>query len=345
MASHNSYHRRARNFQSVRCLQDLANALKIPSSKIALQSLHPQYHVFTLFKGNGKKRLIEDPAPLLKKILRQLNECIQAQYYTLRPDAVHGFCVSNDEEEDRNIRSNARRHMGNPWLLNIDFRDFFHTILTDRVAAIWQQHFPKMNEELVNTLTQLTCYNHRLPMGAPTSPALSNFAALALDAELETFCSNSGMVYTRFADDCSFSSHQKIDATTIGIIRSAVKGHRFLINEDKVKLFTPKDTKVVTGIVVGEDALSLPEKYLYKLDEEITRYTHTRLVEQRFQTGMSLKKLKLFEQELRGKLSFANMVMGDHEEVIQLQARFEEAIHPPEDFESDNWLDIPYTFF
>ena len=60
---------------------------------------------------------------------------------------------------------------------------------------------------------------------------------------------------------------------------------------------------------------------------------------------MSFKKLKLFEQELRGKINYAGMVLGDNEETENLNRLFEEALHAPEDFESENWLDIPYNFF
>lgn len=344
MASHQTIHRAAKKFKTVRNMQDLSAALNIPSSKIMLHSLHPRYKVFTIFKSNGKKRMIEDPVPYLKKILRELNEKLQACYYMVRPSAVHGFCISNDGEEDRNIVSNAARHIGNPWLLNIDFRDFFHTVLSERVQGIWQKHFPRLYKESAETLTRLTCYHYRLPMGSPTSPVLSNYAALGLDEELSAFCNNIGIIYTRFADDCSFSSHDKIDNKVIRVIRDAVAAHRFLINEDKVKLYAPQETKSVTGIVVGNETLTLPDEYLKKLSGEIERLQHTKCVEQRYQTGMSPKKLKLFEQELRGKLNFANMVIGETEKLDELNNLFENALNPPEDFESGNWLEMPYTF-
>lgn len=345
MPNHKTIHRTAQQFQNVRSLQEMSRTLKTPSSQIVLHSLHPGYKVFTIFKSNGKRRLIEDPVAPLKKILRNLNEKLQACYYTVRPFAVHGFCISNDGEEDRNIISNASRHIGKPWLLNIDFRDFFHTVLSERVQGIWRKHFPKFDKKSMETLTRLTCYNHRLPMGSPTSPVLSNYAAIELDEELGAFCKNCGIAYSRFADDCSFSSHHKIDHKTIRIIRDTITTQRFLINEEKVKLYTPDDTKMVTGIVVGTEKLSLPDAYLKKLSDEIGRLRTTKSVEQRYQTGMSLKKLKLFEQELRGKLNFANMVIGDTAELDELNTLFENALNPPEDFESENWLEIPYNFF
>ena len=345
MASHQTIQRIAKRFQSLKSMQDLSAVLQIPSSKIVLNSLHPRYKVFTIFKSNGKKRTIEDPVPPLKKILRKLNEQLQACYYTIRPKAVHGFCISNDGGEDRNIISNASSHIGKFWLLNIDFRDFFHTVLDERVKGIWAKHFAKLDKESLETLIRLTCFNYRLPMGSPTSPVLSNYAALQLDEELEVFCRNCGITYTRFADDCSFSSHQEIDHKTIRIIRDTITAQRFLINEEKVKLYTPGDTKMVTGIVVGTTGLRLSDLYMERLSDEINRLHTTRCVEQRYQTGMSLKKLELFEQELRGKLNFAKMVEGNTSKLDELNLRFENALYLPDDFESGNWLEIPYNFF
>lgn len=345
MATHQTLKKNAQRFLSIRSLQQLASVLQIPSSKISLQSLHPRYKIYTIKKANGKSRLIEDPEPALKKTLRAINENLQACYYTLRPNPVHGFCISNDLEEDRNIISNASQHIGSPWLLNIDFKDFFHTILEQRVQGIYRFHFPRFSKELVETLTKLTCFNYRLPMGSPTSPVLSNYAALKLDEDLSAFCKTSGMTYTRFADDCSFSAQDKIDSKTIQIIRDTIVRHRFLINEEKVKLFSPTDTKLVTGIVVGNKKLCLPEDYQKKLFDEILRFQNTMSVEHRYQTGMSFKKLKLFEQELRGKLNFAKMVEGNTDWLMGMTEQLEAALNPPDDFESGNWLEIPYQFF
>lgn len=345
MPTHNTIIRISKKLQSVRGLDELAYLLKVPAAKIMLQSLHPQYKVYSIKKKDGNQRLIEDPAPALKTTLRKLNENLQAVYYTLRPPAVHGFCISNDSEEDRNIVSNASTHIGKDWLLNIDFKDFFHTISSKRVRRIFNTRFPNFDDRLIETLTRLTCYKMRLLMGSPTSPVISNFAALPLDEELTMLCRNSGLTYTRFADDCSFSSNHEIDQEMIGLIRDTVINHRFPINEEKVKLYTPGEVKIVTGIVVENDHIALPPGYLQQVNMEIERLAATNCVEKRYETGMSMKKLKLFEQELRGKINFAQMVEGESNTIGDLYLRFETALNPPEDFESGSWLEIPYNFY
>lgn len=60
---------------------------------------------------------------------------------------------------------------------------------------------------------------------------------------------------------------------------------------------------------------------------------------------MSMKKLGLFKQELDGKWNFAHSVMPDDETVLALKEKIEEAFNPSDDFESVDWLDIPYSLF
>ena len=345
MANSKTIRRQDERFQQCGSLEEVAVLLQTSPSKIKLCSLQPRYNIYTISKGNGKTRLIEDPGQPLKGLLKKLNGYLQACYYVQRPAAVHGFSISASNEEERGIISNAGVHMGKPWLLNIDFRDFFHTVLSDTVLSIWQKHFRKFKKQLPEVLTSLTCFHNRLPMGSPTSPVLSNFAALAMDEELMQLCANMGITYSRFADDCSFSARHEIDNKTVQLLRDVITAHRFMINEEKLKLFGPDDEKIVTGIIVEEKRLKLPEIFIQQLQQEIIRLEHTLVVERRFQTGMSAKKLKLFEQELRGKINYVQMVLGDTAETNELVSSFENARQQPDNYESDNWLDLPYNFF
>ena len=61
-----------------------------------------------------------------------------------------------------------------------------------------------------------------LPQGAPTSPMLSNLVARKLDDLLHSFALEQGFVYTRYADDITFSASFLPKQQTIGKIHRRV---------------------------------------------------------------------------------------------------------------------------
>jgi len=87
----------------------------------------------------------------------------------------------------------------------------------------------------------------------------------------------------------------------------------------------------------------LPLNYLPALHIEINRLKTVKETEYRYRTGMSLKKLNLFEQELAGKVNFAEQVLGfDHVEIVNVNKAMQLAMLTLEEFESVEWLDVPY---
>lgn len=344
MASILQIRRNAKLFHSLENEEQLAALMRIPLYQIQLQASKPLYDVFETKKKNGKKRLIEEPNDLLKAIQSKLNSYLQAVYYKIRPANVYGFCINTNNEEDLNIISNAKKHLGKAYLLNIDLKDFFHHITDEMAFKACQTLFPKMEDSLIELIVKLCTFNGRLPMGAVTSPIFSNICSLNMDHELLEYCKYADIKFTRYADDMSFSSNSKILDIDIESISKIINQNKHIINPDKVTYYDPTANKMVTGLVVGKDEVSLPETYLPQLEKELIRFENVYIVEQRFQTGMSEKKLKLFEQELRGKINFANMVMPKSEQIDNLYDKFKEIIEAPERFESFDWLDLPYEF-
>jgi len=325
---------------------ELGVLLKTHPATLALLSLHPQYKTYQARKKNGQFRLIEDPEKKLKTVQRSLNEYLQAWYHTVKPDAVHGFCISADHEDAKGIVSNASAHLGKPWLLNMDMQDFFHQVSVECVSENLASVLKKADKETIKTLAGLTTYKQRLPMGAPTSPVLSNICSRSLDATLINICHHAGLLYTRFADDLSFSSEKPITTLEQEMVSAAIVQEGFDINHNKTKLYNENDIKIVTGLLLKEGKVSLPDHYLPQLEKEIEKYTITKEVEYRYCTGMSNKKLQLFEQELLGKINFAEMILGDDHQLLQpIHQKWVDATAPLEDFESADWLDIPYNFF
>jgi RNA-directed DNA polymerase len=343
---HTAILQKAKALSTIKNAGELGMLLKTHPASLALLCLQPHYKTYRIPKKNGRYRLIEDPEKKLKTVQRNLNKYLQAWYYTVKTNAVHGFCISADNEDSKGIYSNAMAHINKPFLLNIDLQDFFHQVSYNTVCDSLKIILQKADKETIKTLALLTTYQQRLPMGAPTSPVLANICSQELDATLINICHRTGLTYTRFADDLSFSATTPITNADQEILETSIVKQGYSINHSKTKLYTEKDTKMVTGLIVDKYKVTLPPLYLPSLLQEIERYKTIKEVEYRYQTGMSHKKLKIFEQELMGKINFAETIIGSRNEMLQpIYKLWETVTAPLENFESANWLDIPYEFF
>jgi hypothetical protein len=96
-----------------------------------------------------------------------------------------------------------------------------------------------------------------LPQGAPTSPMLANLVARPLDEALEAHAHRSGLVYTRYADDMTFSTARDDlnFASATGFVREAyaiLARHGLQPNLAKTRIRGPGSRKVVLGLVVDD---------------------------------------------------------------------------------------------
>lgn len=344
MASPVTIRNEATQFEKLHNVEDLCRLLRISSTEFHLQILHPKYNIYHIPKKNGSKRLIEEPVLKLKKIQQPLNDFFQKHYALRKPTPVHGFTIKwNDVEFG--IKSNAQAHIGSDYMLNLDIKDFFHAVDVFKIQSLLHQQFSHWSEDLIDKIIKITTWQQRLPMGAPTSPILSNYACLDLDEEIDQYCRAANIRFSRYADDFTFSSQKELKQSDLQYFLDILHHYGFLENPIKTKFFKPEDTKIVTGVIITDTGLALPKTYIDQLTEEINRYTVVLAVNQRYQTGMSFKKLNLLKQELEGKLNFVNHILGyEHPEAKQITTHYIEQTQTRESFESIDWLEIPYQF-
>jgi hypothetical protein len=190
------------SFRRERTPADLARWLAEPEAELRawLGSTAPwargyDYARFHIPKRRGGMRRIEAPGPKLKALqrrvlLRLLNPLPQ-------PPAVTGYVPG------RSIVDNARPHVGQGVVINLDLADFFPSISLARVQAVFAGL--GWNTEAATILARLCTSDGHLPQGAPTSPALSNLVCRRLDVRLSALLRRYGGRYTRYADDLTLS--------------------------------------------------------------------------------------------------------------------------------------------
>lgn len=121
----------------------------------------------------------------------------------------------------------------------------------------------QLNAYVLRQLSTLACLNGILPQGAPTSPILTNMLCAPLDNQLMHYAKKHGLIYTRYADDITFStfSHsisEKIVFKSLDkfIIHDPLKNilvkNSLVENEEKITLRTKNGRQEVTGLIVNK---------------------------------------------------------------------------------------------
>ena len=315
-----------------------------------LQKLDPEKHyvVFQIPKpGKTEKRTIEAPTGLLRNTLDRIADGLQWIYSDHRTLAAQGYIrsVTNDPDK-RTIFTNATKHLGKKYLLNIDLESFFYQVTETKVMEIFSDsRFFSFDTETEQLLTKLVCYNGRLPMGSSTSPALSNFATIDLDNELTRWASGHKIVYTRFVDDLSFSSNFQLNENHFEMINDMLRMHHFSPNPNKIKWYGPTDTKEVTGLIVG-NKITLPDEYLTDLKHEFNRLKAVKEYALLYPDYQVLEWVQKLERVINGRLAFVQSVYGHESKTYQdlLGAKDEAEAYQPE-MQSISWRYSGYEFF
>lgn len=200
--------------------------------------------VLRIPKGNGKIRTVYAPDKEEKEHLQSLIPALtKIARARCNPQVVHGFMPG------RSPLTNALPHVGFDYTLSMDLKDFFDTVLITHVMDV-------IPPELLADVMKYGAARQ----GLPTSPIVANIAAAPMDwdfvAELDE-----GVVYTRYADDLSFSFN---DQNKIGLIASLAcvltKKYKFVINEAKTRVQCAKaGRRVITGVAV-DDSRAYPTR-------------------------------------------------------------------------------------
>src|SRR5690606_17442000 len=190
---------------------------------------------------------------------------LQAYYLCIKPTAVFGFVINPHYLGHAcHIAENAKMHTDKKHVLNIDLKDFFPNISASRVQSVFKSSYFNFDAPMATALTLLTTYQGKLPTGAPTSPVLSNFVCLKLDADLKNFCETKALQFTRYADDLTFSSHHQISTDTVLDLINLIKKNGFEINDKKLRLQSSNRKQVVTGLTVNQK-VNVDRKLLKKV--------------------------------------------------------------------------------
>ncbi len=300
------------DFCEIKKQKQLAALLK--SDKILLENIlqNPDYHTFMIPKSNGGQRIIDTPGAALKAIQRILQDYLQAVYYQIRPRCVHGAITSAaDEAKPRNLLTNAKTHLGKKFFLNVDLKNFYHSISQQKVLLMFGEGFFHFPPKVAALLTKLVCYQNRLPMGTSTSGIVANLCLLELDSQLQNLADQNGWAYSRFIDDLTFSAKNPFTIEQKTAIRAIIGMENLVINEEKWSESTIDEQPEITGLVIQGGRVDIKPNYIKQLSADITLYRKLLKSEHLHKGGLfSASVLRHFKLHLQGQLSFMRYIKG-----------------------------------
>ncbi len=296
------------------------------------------YRYRSLPRRSGLPRIIEVPKARLKEtqrwVLREILDHVPAH------EAAYGFTPG------RSAITHAQRHTGQDVVLRLDLRDFFASIAAGHVyrlfsslgyappvahtltgittnvvpASVWRVIAARTDDErLVQSRFWLgrRLATPHLPQGAPTSPALANLAAFRLDRRLAGLAGASGLSYSRYADDLTFSGPLRLRrrlAQFTELVEAIVRDEGFPLNHDKSMLRPSCARQSVCGIVVNAHPNVARAEY-----DELKAILHNAVRDG--PAAQNRAGVADFEAHLRGRISWVASLNPSRGE--KLRRRFE----------------------
>jgi RNA-directed DNA polymerase len=280
-----------------------------------IRSAPRRYKVYDIPKRNpNERRVIAQPA----KEVKALQYWVMRKVLTKFP--VHSAATAY--RHGQSIADNALPHVHGRFLLKLDFRNFFPSIKARDFREFMNRQNSKLAEEDLEALSRILFWRPKgtrelcLSIGAPTSPILSNMILFDFDSRVTEFCTRLGVVYTRYADDLSFSADQSTKLQQaeemVSQLCHGLSSPKLSINTKKTVRVSKKWSRRITGLIITNDAkVSLGREQKRRIRASVHHFV----------TGKLDKEQSL---QLRGMLAYVNSVEPTF--LVRLRAKFGDGV-------------------
>jgi hypothetical protein len=203
----------------------------------------------------------------------------------------------------RSTCTNARRHLGAKQLLHADIVGFFDAITTDHVQqALLIAGSPP---DVANTLARACTIDGYLRQGTRCAPALANLVCQGLDEKMLALAKSHGAVYTRYADDMTFSGDRVPSSDAVNFILTQ---QGFVLRGGRCFLQKRGRNQYVTGLTIADSTgPRLPRRLKRRLRLTLHYIEKYGFRSYRARTG----KAGYTRSKLQGMLDYANSIEPD----------------------------------
>lgn len=233
-----------------------------------------KYRAFEIAKKSGGCRTINAPVDKLSLLQLRLQALLSDCVTEIVRENPRFWVASHGFRKGKTILSNANAHRKRRYVFNLDIEDFFGSINFGRVRGFFiKDRSFGLTPSVATIIAQIGCHQNMLLQGSPSSPVISNLVANILDARLLKLSKHCRCTYTRYADDLSFSTNERLFPREIATelaganwavgarLKEVIESAGFTINPGKTRMSYRRSRQLVTGIVVNEKANIKQEYY------------------------------------------------------------------------------------
>ncbi len=227
--------------------EDLATRLSTSMEELeALAQNDGNYRVFPT-GPKEKPRTVEEPKAKLQRFHARIHVLLSR---IEAPDYLHSAI------KGRSYISNAQAHINDGNVIKVDVRKFFRSAPKAAVFRFFRDHL-KCADHAAGLLANLLTYNGHLPTGSSSSPIISYYSFKDMFDEIEALALERSLTMTCYVDDIAISGKQATPKLLYKIrqiiARAGLQSH-------KAKFFNARRPKIITGVVIAQGAMKLPNK-------------------------------------------------------------------------------------
>lgn len=265
------------------------------------------YKRYLLPKRSGGFRTIMEPLPSLKEIQEWILRNV-----LYRVIGTHVAKNSKGFIPGIGIKENVRFHRNKELVVNMDLTDFFGSIGFKEVFDVFTGI--GYNKSVSVLLTNLCICENCLPQGAPTSPMLSNMVFKRVDDKIFEYCRKNSILFTRYADDMTFSGSFNISGLKF-FIENTLSDTPFRINHKKTKIYKNAGRQLVTNIVVNEK-IQLPRYYRRRIRQEVYYISKYGISKHLSRQNLDIDPLS-YIMHLRGQVNYCIQINPKDQEMYK----------------------------
>lgn len=229
-----------------------------------------------------KTRIVNDPHPELKEILKQWNQVI-TDYYVEELEREHLTDIAHAYLPNKSIRTNAEPHKRSE-LIQFDFTKFYDHCQYGYIKHYLEALDPCIETEDHNVIQRYIIDPHTngVTQGLPVSGALAGLCLIPFWTALRDLLPST-IHFTQYSDDLTFSHIGKrpaefnVEDLTFAIyVALDVSGRVYQLNESKTRKQNRQFRKV-TGIRINHlNQLTPARKDYYQLRNVLHKLTNER---------------------------------------------------------------------